>query len=467
MWKLLAVLLAAEFTSTFELSMLFSGMKALIEVFKSPVRVGWLFTSFLLVSSAAAAICGRLGDLYGRRRLLLVVLALAAIGSAISATGSSLEQVIIGRGLQGFAGAILPLCYGLLREQLPSKNIAYATGILAASIVVAAAAGLLTGGALVQHFAWNSLFIVSGAMAAISFLLCWAILPPSRPQPPQGPIDLLGGLLFAPGICMLLIAVSYGADWGWANPRSTLPLLFGGLLVLVLWGWHELRTANPLIDLRLLARPRVALANVAMCGYSLGVQGQVLFLLLQQPVATGVGFGIKPAMAGLIAIPAQFMGLVAAQPIASASSRFGSQPILIVSGLILTMAMAAQLASLLLPHYLWLALSLGLVAVGSVAMFAAVPNIIIANVPPDRTSEATGVMQVNRSIVQAVSAQIAATLLATGAVFDPVTGAGPFPSYSAYLLTIGVATILSLSTLFAALFLSKMTRSSAANNTTS
>ena len=78
MWKLLAVLLAAEFTSTFELSMLFSGMKALIEVFKSPVRVGWLFTSFLLVSSAAAAICGRLGDLYGRRWLLLVVLALAA-----------------------------------------------------------------------------------------------------------------------------------------------------------------------------------------------------------------------------------------------------------------------------------------------------------------------------------------------------------------------------------------------------
>lgn len=453
MWKLLALLVTAEFTAAFETTMMFSSVGVFVKEFGSPVGVGWLITAYLMVAAAAAAICGRLGDLFGYRRMLLIMLTAATVGSVISATASSLPQVIAGRALQGFAGAILPLCYGVLRENLVAHRLAYANSIMGLSLTLAAASGLAAGGALSGQFGWQAIFVASGTMASLSFLVCWAFLPRSHARSHSGPIDLLGGLLFVPGIFMFLIGLSYGKTWGWTNPQSTLPLLIGGLAVLVLWGWHELRTPNPLIDLRLCARKRVALANLANCGAALAFQQHLLFLLIQQPASTGAGFGIDARISGLLALPGPLLGLALTPFIASAASRLGSRPVLIAGGLVLLVVLLSQAAALLLDQWWWLAVTFTMLSVVSVCLYASVPNIIIADVPANRTSEATGLMQVQRSVAQAVSAQIVAMLLVTSTVMDPVSGTGPFPSYSAYLLSIGVITMFGLLTLVGALLL--------------
>lgn len=440
---IIVVLLAAEFTSAFELTMIYSGMKTFIAIFESPAGAGWLITSYLLVGSAAAAICGRLGDLFGRKRMLLISLGLATIGSLISASATELETVIAGRALQGFAGAILPLCYGLVRESLPPEDIPFGIGILAASVMVAGGVGIVAGGVLIDRFAWNSIFMLSGAMAVLSFLASWRFLPSSKLRSPTGSLDLLGGLLFVPALCMLLVGISQINIYGLSIRAPALPLLLGGALLLAIWIRHELRTANPLIDLRLLTGRNVVLANLAFCAYALGPQqGQLPLLLMQQSPTTGVGFGMSATFAGLVSLPGQLAGLMLAPLFAYFCARIGSKRILITAGGLLFLAVLSILMSVLGNVAYGPFLYFLFMGTGSVALFASAPNVIVAEAPSHRTSEATGMMQVIRSVVQAIGAQIVISLLATSTAADPVTGAGPFPTYDAYVVTAIVTCIL-------------------------
>ena len=451
--RLLAVLFAAEFTAAFELTMVYSGIKTFIAVFKDPVGVGWLVTSYLLVAGGATALCGRLGDLFGRRRLLLIMLALAASGSFFSAFSSQLPFVIAGRAVQGFAGAILPLCYGLVRENLPPEKVPFGTGILAGSAIFAAMAGLVVGGFVIDHFPWHTIFLVSGGMAILSLVLSAALLPPSRPSNRDGPLDLLGGLLFVPAILLLLIGISHGNDWGWLS-APILCLLGGGVALLAIWIAHELRIPDPLIDVRLFASRNVVLANVAMCAYALAPQqGQLAFLLFQQSPSTGVGVGLSATTAGLLAVPAQLLAVLAAPFVAKSCARHGSRPILRVAGILFLAQMGVLLLIVFQPKTAFVLLGLTIAALASILLLASAPNVVIAQAPSDRTSEATGMMQVLRSIMQAVGAQLIAATLATSTMLDPATGAGPFPTREAFILTIALLIPVSAGTLLAGLLL--------------
>ena len=446
---IIIALLAAEFTSAFELTMIFSALKHLIIVFGSPVNVGWMITAYLLVSAAAAAICGRLGDMYGRRRVMIIVLVLAMIGSLISATSQSLGTVIAGRALQGFAGAVLPLCYGIVRENFKSARVPFGIAIIGYSVLLASTAGQVVGGVLVDNAGWRAIFYASAIMALVSLILCIGLLPPSPKIANRQRFDLAGGVLFVPAIGLVLLGISNMATRPWAG-LWVAGMLAIGIVLLAIWIWHELRVEDPLIDLRLLSIRNVVLANIGVACFAGGpLQGQVKTLLLQQSPSTGIGLGLSATLAAMVSLPSQIAAMVVTPFAAEAAARYGAKPLAILAGLL---SVGGCLTLVLAPSNIWM-VGFGylFVTFASISMYASIPNIVVSETPSERTSEATGMQQVSRSIGGAIGSQVIATLLATRVVMDPVNGSGPFPARSAYILTLLFMMSLGLGLLICAL----------------
>jgi MFS family permease len=431
----LTALVLAEIVSAVEATMIFAALRVFYREFGDPVMVGWIMTAFLLVAAASASVCSRLGDM--RRRLLLIVLVLAGLGSLLGAWASTAPGVILGRAIQGMSGAVLPLCFGLVRESLPERRVPLGIGVISAAAFVSAGAAILLGGVLVDHFTWHWIFYVGAGTAALAVVTVALWVPRSEPAAAREPVDLLGVLLLVPAIAAVLLGLSQAKLWGWGDGR-TLSLVLGGGVALGLWTWHELRTPAPLIDVRLLGQRQFALANLGVVLLALGPlqSGWLLSLLLQQPQWTGVGLGLSATLAGVILAPPMALAVLVGPGCGALAARFGARvPALLACALLL-----AGWGGIALRHD-WLpfvAAMLVLQGIGMAMAYAAAPMLIVEVAPAERTSEVTGVSSVIRYVSNAVGSQGVALLLAHATVSDPARGPGSYPAPAAFVLTLGV-----------------------------
>lgn len=460
---ILFALIIAELVSAFEATMVLGAMGGLLQVFGNPVTVGWLMTGFLLVAASSAAICGRLGDIYGRRRILLIVLAIAGVGSLISAVSSSVEGVLIGRAIQGVSGAILPLCHGLVKENLPEHRVPFGIGMLVAcAIVIGGGGGGLLGGVIIDHLTWHWIFIAGAAMAGIAFLVVWLLVPVSPQLKPNSSLDILGGVLFAPAIAGVLLAISKAPSWGWGDWR-TISLALGSLALLAGWARYELSLKEPLIDVRLMANKQIALANIAMIFIGLGAlqSHQAIVLLLTQPTWTGVGLGLTSTSAGLIFLPAMAISFFAGPVAGLLAARYGGRVPMILGGVLITGAWTAIAIS---HDSIWfIFIMLAIQHIGNTFCYSTIPMLIVEAAPPNRISEATGLNTVFRATFQGIGAQVIAFVLAASVIRDPAQAAVSFPTEGAYTAALGLMALFSCACLFCALALPKRSRSSVAS----
>lgn len=250
-WRILAALMVAELCGVVSLSIVTPGLATWLRHFGSPITVGWILSSYLLMSAAAAALCGKLGDVYGRKPVLLVVLVVIGVGALISLSSESAGVIIAGRVLQGTAGAVLPLCYALAREHLPHERFTFAAGLIVAAACGGAAISFLIGGAMVDRFGPGSVFAVIAAVAFSGTLVIKAVVPASTLPRLLENVDWIGGLLFAPGVAALLIAIGKIRSAGIASPVVG-AWATAGVVILLLWHLHERRQAHPMVDLRLI-----------------------------------------------------------------------------------------------------------------------------------------------------------------------------------------------------------------------
>jgi len=455
---LLPVLVIAEITSSFEISMMYAAMATLLREFGDPAGVGWLITAYLLVGSVSAALCSRLGDLFGRRRLALAMLACSLGGSLISLFSTSLAGLVAGRAVQGLSAALLPLAVGLVREHLPAPRVPVAIGWVAAMASFSAGVGILLGGVLVDTLGWRWIFGFSAGHALLAGLLVAWKVPRSQtargPKPADTgrPVDLLGGVLYAPAIAAVLWGLSRLKAHGLADPL-TLALLVGGAFVLALWAGWEWRHPDPLIDVRRVGQRQLGLAMLLMLLFGLGTSQLmlVLMLLAQQPVWTGVGLGLTATLAGAIKLPSNFMGLVGAPWSGRIAARDGARRAALWGSLV---ACAGWLGLSGWHAAPWQLVGGALVVtLGGSMLFAAVPNLIVEVAPADRTSEITGLSQVVRTVGSAVGTQGASLLLAAWTVSDAAHGAVALPSAQAYLMTFAAITACAAAGVVAALAL--------------
>lgn len=431
-FRLVIPLMIAELVAALELTMIYAAMRSLVADFGGTGQAGWLVTAFMLSSAAGAALFGRLGDLLGRRNILLWVLGLSTLGSAISSVTRELEWLILGRALQGFAGAIVPLCFGMIRERVSMDRVPLGIGLISSSVTIASASGLVIGGLIVDYADWTMIFKISVGLGSFAFLIVLLLVRRDTLKPGKGAVeDLLGGMLFIPAVVCLLLGITNGSRQGMLDPVS-LAWFAGAAVFLAAWIWRELTVANPLLDVRLLAHPAVAWPNIITVFIALGVYqgGHLMALFGQQPLSTGIGLGLSATMAGFLLLPANILAGLSTPFVAQAIRRFGPRNVARTGCAMMTLAFAI-LAFFNGDFGLVLGLMI-LQGIGLAVVYVTMPILIVHASPPDRTSEASGMLAVIRSTAMAIGAQTVATLLAAGGGGHGGGGAPSFPDAAAY-----------------------------------
>jgi MFS family permease len=436
---ILVVLVIAEITSAFEVGMMYGALATLMREFRDPVGTGWLITAFLLVGAVSAALCSRLGDLYGRKRLVLLMLACATAGSLIAAFATQLPWLIAGRAVQGLSAALLPLCIGLVREHLPAARVPVSIGWLAAMASFSAGAGVLLGGWLVDHVGWRWIFWFSAGHAALALACVALVLPASTRQAATGKLDVLGGVLFAPAIAALLWAITRLKGSGMNDPL-TLSLVVVGLVTLVLWLHREWWHPNPMIDVRRFGERQIGLTMLMMALFGLGTAQLMLMILLigQQPAWTGIGLGLTATLAGALKIPATFAGLLGAPWSGHMAAKHGARHAALVGALLVC---GGWIAFALWHDAVWMLVAFSFfITFGGSILYAAIPNLVVEVAPAERTSEINGMSHVVRTVGTAIGTQLATVLLASSIVSNAAAGPGTHPSPAAYALAFAFIT---------------------------
>ncbi|MFT4030048.1 MAG: MFS transporter, partial [Protaetiibacter sp.] len=373
----------------------------------------WVITITLLVSAICTPISGRLGDMFGKRRVALVLLALLILGSVVAALSPSVVPLIIARGLQGLGMGVIPLGISILRDTLHRDRLGSAIALVSATLGVGGALGLPLSAFVTEHFDWHVLFWVASALAAICFVLILLVVPVSTLRTP-GRIDVIGAVGLAVGLAGLLLGVSRGNEWGWTS-ATTISLLAGGVVVLLVWGWFELRVANPLVDLRVSARGPVLLTNLASIamGFALFSSSIAFPQLLELPEEVG-GLGLGLLSASLVLMPSG-LAMLAMSPIAGRiARRSGPKPLLVAGAATIAVT---YLAAVLLPLPVWGILLVNIcVGIGIGLGYAAMPTLIMRAVPAAETGAANGLNTLMRSLGTATASAAIAAVLAQSAV---------------------------------------------------
>jgi MFS family permease len=456
---IIAAVFLAEVSATFESSMLYAALPTLIRTFGDPITAGWLVTIHMLIGTVACIVAGRLGDMYGRKRVMLILLAVAAIGSLISAVSTDFGVVLVGRALQGFGSAAIPLSIGILRESVPQQRLPVAIGLMTTAQGMGVAVGLVLGGLIIDYVNWHWLFVVSGVLLVASYVVVQMVVPNVPGSPPTEKIDWIEGLLPAPAIGSVLLGLSFTKTYGWLDARSYGLIAIGAALMLV-WTLRSLRAREPFINLRLLGERNIAVANLAAVLLGLGT-AQIVFVFstyMQAPAWTMAGLGFTATVAGVAKLPSNFLSFFAG-PLSGwlASKRSVSVPI-IVGG---TMAAVGWLIGMTLPNTLWQVIALlCLISFGTTLLNAALPMVVVDAATADRTSEAIGAMSVIRGMCAVIGTQMIALILSSDTVTEP-GGSAAFPSPAAYHLTMACIAALSLAAGMSGLLLRRKASSSA------
>ncbi|NEA83576.1 MFS transporter [Actinospica acidiphila] len=413
----------------------------------APADATWVLTSTLLSGAVATPVMGRLGDLFGKRRMLVASLAVMVVGALVSAFTSDLLVMIAGRTLQGFAMGAIPLGIGLMRDMLPRERLGSAMALMSSSIGVGGGLALPAAALVAQHTDWHALYLGAAGLGVLAIALTLAVVPES-PLRAKGSFDLPGALGLTAGLLLFLLPVSKGSDWGWTS-GTTLGLLGAAAVVLLLWGLMELRVAAPLVDLRTTARREVLLTNLAsiMVGVSFFVVSLVLPQLLQLPTASD-GLGQSMVVAGLCVAPLGLTMMFTAPVYARLSARYGPKVTLIIGLLVIAAGYGGGLG---LMSAAWQTVVTSVILGAGIGLaYSSLPALIVGAVPASETGAANGLNTLMRSIGTSVSSAVIGMVLANT---SDVVGGVAVPTPHGFRVSFGIATAAVAVGLVLALFL--------------
>ncbi|WP_329388335.1 MFS transporter [Streptomyces sp. NBC_01716] len=401
----------------------------------SPDNATWVITATLLAGAVSTPIMGRLGDLYGKRRMLLASLAVMVVGSLICAFTDDLTVMIVGRALQGFAMGAIPLGIGIMRDELPREKLPSAMALMSSSIGVGGGLALPGAAFVAQHADWHTLFFGAAGLGVLSMLLTVLTVPESSVRA-GGTFDWFGALGLSAGLVALLLPVTKGSTWGWTS-GTTLGLFGIAVVVLGLWGYMELRLKAPLVDLRTSARREVLVTNLVsvMVGVAFYAVSLILPQLLQLPTSTGYGLGQSMVVAGLCVAPLGLTMMLVAPVYARLSARRGPKVSLMTGMAVIAIGYGA---GLLMMSAAWQTVVISMVLGAGIGLaYSSLPALIVGAVDPSETGAANGLNTLARSIGTSVSSAVIGMVLARTAI-----GTGPtaVPSLHGFRISFVIAT---------------------------
>ena len=394
------------------------------ELHASSTATAWLFTGYLLSASVLTPIIGRLGDMFGKERVLVWTLAGLCAGTLLAALANSIPLLIAARIIQGGGGAIFPLAFGIIRDEFPAEKAGQGIALISAILGIGGGLGIILAGPIISAFDFHWLFWSPLIALAISLVATIKFIPESPVKSP-GRVDWLGAVLLSAWLVPLLVGVSQTSEWGWGDARVW-GLVAISAILLAVWIRFEHRAHEPLVDMAMMRVRGVWTVNAAAFLVGAGMYSSFILVpeLTELPTSTGFGFGASVTQAGLFLLPATAMMMVASPIGGSLATRIGSQPILLAGCLLTTASFTLLAVAHAQAFEIYLATALMGTGIGFA--FASLANLIVEAVPPEETGIATGMNTVMRSLGGSLGAQIGASVLAGTVV------ASGFPTESGF-----------------------------------
>jgi MFS family permease len=393
-----------------ELSIVLPALPALaVHYNASLIAVAWLATGFLLASVVAVPLVGRLGDLFGKRLMILGSLGAFAIGSLMCALTDWIGLAIAGRIVQGLGAAVAPLTYALVRDTVEPALLPRAIGIVVGAASTGGTLGFLLSGVLVDHFSAGAVFWLLFAIALVVAVATVALVPES-PVRARVPIDVGGAVLLGFGLVMLLLGISKGSAWGWLSVEI-LGIFAASVVLLSSFVLVERRVRQPLVDLGLFVTRPFADANLcaALFGYSFFLTLLLVPQIAASPTASGYGLGYSTLGIGLILLPTGIAALVGGWAGGRIMDRVGPRALVAAASVL---GIAAYVF-LTLFHDTAVALTAGSAAVGLAigSIMTSIFSVVARDASTDKTAIALAVNSIARTTTVAVGAQVTFAIL--------------------------------------------------------
>jgi EmrB/QacA subfamily drug resistance transporter len=372
--------------------------------------VAWVFTGYLLSASVATPIVGRLGDMFGKKRMLVVTLAIVAVGTLVAALATSIGVMILGRVIQGAGGAIFPLSFAIIRDEFPRERVPTGIALISALLGVGGGLGIVLAGPITEHLSYHWLFWLPLVAVVVAGVAAHLVIPESPIRAP-GRIDWAGGVLLTAWLVALLVGVSEGPTWGWASAR-VLGLFAVAAVGLVLWVRAESWIEAPLVDMRMMRLHTVWTTNLTALLLGAGMYSSFVLIpeFVELPASGGVGFGASVTQAGIFLLPAT-LGMLLVGPLAGRLSSSLGAKVPLVAGCLLTAAAYTFVAAA--HDARWeIYVCTATMGAGIGFAFGAMANLIVAAVRPEETGVATGMNTIVRTIGGSLGSQVSASVVA-------------------------------------------------------
>jgi EmrB/QacA subfamily drug resistance transporter len=377
----------------------------------------WIATGFLLSSSVLTPILGKLGDAYGKKRMLVISLGIFGLASLGAAAAWSLPSLIFFRVVQGVGAAVFPLSFGIIRDEFPPEKIGLGIGTVSSVFGAGGGIGLVLSGVIIEHLSWHWLFLIGAVPVLASTVLLALFVPESPVKFPTKP-DYVGGLTLSLALGSLLIAISEGSNWGWTS-AGVLTLL--GFAALMFWSWVtvERSVPEPMVDLRTFARREMAATNTTtfVMGFSMFSTFILLPNFVQVPLGLppeiasrlSYGFGASPIEVGLFFVPSSIAMMVTGPLAGALGTRYGNVLTLRVGigFLVLALVLLATLHHEPWTIYAWMVF----MGIGLAFAFASLGSLVIEYSRPGETGVVSGMNTIMRTIGAALGSQVAAAVI--------------------------------------------------------
>jgi len=371
--------------------------------------VTWVLTAYLLSASIFTPIMGRVGDLFGKKRMFVLSLGALALGSLICALAPNLLLMVAGRVVQGVGAGVLPLGFGIVRDEFPQEKVSAAVGTIASLTAVGSGFALVLAGPIDDLLGTRWLFWLP---LIVNVLVAFAAhrLVPESPVRTRGRIGWLPAILLSAALVALLLPLSQASEWGWGSGK-VLGLLALAVVLGVLWVVSELKAATPLIDMTMMRRPAVWTNNLVALLVGVGMYSIIGFLpqFLQADSSSGYGFTASITESGLIMLPMTTMSFLGGHYCGRLAQRYGAK--WIVSFGCLLVAVGGFGLAFAHGHIWEVVIATVLVGLGIGLVFAAMSSLIVACVPSHQTSVASGMNANIRTIGGAVGAALVGSII--------------------------------------------------------
>ncbi len=407
----------------------------------------WITTAYLIVGSSVSLLFGKLGDIYGKKKMFLISLTFYIVGVLIAGFSPSIYFLLFARALQGVGFAIIPLALAILTDVYPREKIATAQGIISGTFAIGAAAGLVVGSYVVQDLGWQYAFHTAAILSIVLFVVAAKILRNDKPNKTGKRIDYFGAAFIMAGVTLLLLYVTEGPSLGWMSLEE-IALLVPGTLATLYFFVFERRRTDPLIQLGLLKIRNVLLANLV--GIISGTSMFMLFFAVVYYTELPKGFGLNLDIiaAGLTIGPSTLGMLVGGPTIGKMLARFGPKPALLLGSTVLGIGQVLFIVNRATATAVEIDTLVSLF--GLVSIIVPIVNMVAISLPTESIAVGLGMNTMLRNLGGALGPVIATTIMATylSPLIVPVNGhnvvVAQIPSAFAFNLIFAVGIALSV-----------------------